>query len=554
MAKAATQKTETKPAKTAGSKTPVSDATSALSRAYDEVPYSSYPFAQTSPELLQGIGKLFGLNAPDPSKARILEIGCAAGNNIIAIAARFPESTCVGFDYAVRQIETGQKQVKDMGLSNIELKHLSVMDMDKTMGKFDYIICHGVLSWVPPEVQEKIIEVCSTHLTPDGIAYVSYNTLPGWNSVRSVREMMMYHTAMYNSPAEKAQAARQILKFIGDSARSNNNVSMAQIIERENEILTNQPDYYLLHEHLEENNYQFYFHQFMATAAKNDLQYLAETSLEKMFSGNFSPEIATVLATSNDIVRTEQYMDYIYDRRFRSTLLCHKDRILNRNLKSIDLLEGYVFNRFNMPEGFKEYDMAAPMSFKFPAQSGMLLTTDDPLAQCILKELQAASTQAVSVKKLCGKVHDRLKKLKHRNGQVALEQIEDAICQLLMRYLFIGGIYYYLQPLAYTTEVSKKPATSKLARYQATIQNWISSQRQEHITITPFDNKLISLLDGTRDQAALVKDLMPAFVAKELMMNEKDEGVTDMKTVESRLPEFVNGALSRYAVLGMLVK
>ena len=546
MAKAADQKI----AKSSNGKT----ATSALSRAYDEVPYSSYPFAQTSPDLLQGIGKLFGLNAPSPDKARILEIGCASGNNIIAMAARYPESTCIGIDYAVRQIELGQEQLNDLDLTNIELKHLSIMDIDKSFGEFDYIICHGVLSWVPPEVQEKILEVCSTNLAPDGIAYVSYNTLPGWNSVRSVREMLIYHTAVYNTPTEKAQAARQILKLIGDSARTNNNTTMAQTIERELEILNSQPDYYLLHEHLEENNYQFYFHQFMALAAKNNLQYLAETSLEKMFSGNFAPEISEVLATSTDIVRTEQYMDFIYDRRFRSTLLCHADRILNRNLKSTDLLEGYLHNRFTFPENFKDTDVTKPGLLKFTAASGMILTTDDSLAISLIKELDASNNEVFPIKQLIQNTIETLKKSKHPLAERPVTDLEEMFCQLLMRYLFIGGIYYYLKPLPYTVQLSARPMASKLSRVQVKSQNWVSSQRQEHIGITPFDNKLISLLDGTRDKTDLIKELIPFFANNELVMSEQSQPVTDVKMIETRLPEFVNTALDRYAALGLIVK
>jgi len=545
MAKATAEKNTAKTA---------SNDTATLSTSYNEIPYSSYPFAQTAPELLQGIGRLFGLNAPSPSKARILEIGSAAGNNIISMAARYPASTCVGIDYAVKQIEAGQKLVKEMGLTNVVLKHLSVMDIDKSFGEFDYIITHGVMSWVPTEVQEKILEVCSTNLSPDGIAYVSYNTLPGWNSVRSVRELMLYHSSMYNTAPEKAQAARQILKFIGDSARSNNNLQLAQVIERENEILNNQPDSYLLHEHLEENNHQFYFHEFMAMAAKKNLQYLGETSLEKMFSGNFSPEIAEVLATSTDIVRTEQYMDYINDRRFRCTLLCHKDRILNRTLNSTDLLDGYVYNRFAFPENFKDINIAKPETQKFNAASGMVLTTDDQVAVSILKALFDHQAEPIHVKKLVKNATESLKKIKHPLATRPEAEIQDAVCQIIMRYIFIAGVYFYTEPQPYTSDVSAKPTVSKLALFQATMQPWISSQRQEHIGITPFDNKLIAMLDGTRDVAMLIKEMLPFFASKELVMNEHNAPIDDLEIVESRLPEFITSAFQRYAALAMLVK
>ncbi|NBO18551.1 MAG: methyltransferase domain-containing protein [Proteobacteria bacterium] len=524
-----------------------------LARAYDEVPYSSYPFAQTNPELLQGIAHLFGLNTPDPRKARILEIGCASGNNILSIASAYPHSTCIGFDYAIRQIEEGQRVLKDLGLKNVELKHLSVMDITKDFGEFDYIICHGVLSWVPPEVQEKILEVCSTNLSRDGVAYVSYNTLPGWNAVRSAREMMMYHTENYQAPAEKAAAARQILKFVGDAMRANNNPG-AKVMDRELEILNQQADYYLLHEHLEENNYQFYFHQFMGMAQKSQLQYLAETSLEKMFSGNFPAEVAQVLATSTDIVRTEQYMDFIYDRRFRSTLLCHKDRILDRTIKPETIKDGFVQGRFHYPDNFQNLDLNQPATLQFTSFAGMVLSASDAPIFAMLQVLQEAGNSRIAVPELIERTAARLKKVKHPILAGGNEMLADSIYQYILRYLFLGGLYFFNAQATYATILSKKPTAAPQIRYQAARMGWVGNLRQEHLVTTPFDSKLLPLVDGTRDVEALCKDLMPHFQLKELVLNEESKVVEDMGRVEANLPEFVRQALDRYLSLALLVK
>ncbi|MBY0406927.1 MAG: methyltransferase regulatory domain-containing protein, partial [Rickettsiales bacterium] len=355
-------------------------------------------------------------------------------------------------------------------------------------------------------------------------------------------------------PAEKAQGARQVLKFIGEAARASHNTNLANTIEREQEILKNQPDYYLLHEHLEENNYQFYFHEFMAMATKNKLQYLAETSLDKMFSGNFSDEVANVLATSTDIVRTEQYMDFIYDRRFRSTLLCHADHILSRTLHSTQMLEGYVYNRFTFPEGFKDQDIAGMGLTKFTAASGLVLTTDDPLTLCLLKELATAPDTTVSTRAILDGASERLKKLKHPAAKSPKDQLDDALCQLLMRYLFMGGVMYYVSPLTHITEAPKKPKVFEMARKEATFQPWVTNLRQENVNLTPFDNKLIALMDGTRDQAGLCKDLLPFFETQELVMSEQEVPITDPKILAQRLPEFVETSTQRYAALALLVK
>src|SRR5262245_19896617 len=148
---------------------------------YDQVPYQSHPFPHTQPPRLAAIATLFGLNPPPVPTARILEIGCAAGGNLIPLAARFPDATCLGIDLSSVQIRQAVPRVQALGLRNLELRRQSVTDLGADEGPFDYVICHGVYSWVPQSVREAILRVCAERLSDNGIAIVSYNVLPGWH-------------------------------------------------------------------------------------------------------------------------------------------------------------------------------------------------------------------------------------------------------------------------------------------------------------------------------------------------------------------------------------
>jgi cyclopropane fatty-acyl-phospholipid synthase-like methyltransferase len=155
---------------------PVISATApAAAEAYNAAPYASFPHGPTHPALLHSVARLFGLKAPGPSHARILEVGCASGANILAIAAHYPHSVCVGIDYARNQIEEAKIHARALGLSNLRLETAAIEDIDATWGKFDYIIAHGILSWVPPDVQESLFRLCRSCLSENGVAYISYN-------------------------------------------------------------------------------------------------------------------------------------------------------------------------------------------------------------------------------------------------------------------------------------------------------------------------------------------------------------------------------------------
>jgi SAM-dependent methyltransferase len=143
---------------------------------YDDVPYTSYPYVRTSPDRLCTLARFFGVPAPAPSRARVLELGCASGGNLLPMADALPEAQFVGIDLSARQIEDGRALAQEAGLENIELRHASILDVDASWGSFDYVICHGVYSWVPPDVQRHILAIGRDCLSEGGVAYISYNT------------------------------------------------------------------------------------------------------------------------------------------------------------------------------------------------------------------------------------------------------------------------------------------------------------------------------------------------------------------------------------------
>ena len=145
---------------------------------------------------------------------------------------------------------------------------MSIDAVDSDIGKFDYIICHGVLSWVTEDIQDKIFEGCKKLLAENGLAMISYNTLPGWNAVRSVRDMMLYHSAAVTDPNEKISQSRAFLNFILNNFDENSDDPYYKVIRKELEILDNTSPSYFFHDHLEGENHPMYFHQFCAKADK----------------------------------------------------------------------------------------------------------------------------------------------------------------------------------------------------------------------------------------------------------------------------------------------
>jgi cyclopropane fatty-acyl-phospholipid synthase-like methyltransferase len=160
---------------------------------YDLIQYQGHPYPTTHPGHMAVIATLFGLRPAAIEQCRVLEIGCAGGENLFPLATSFPKAHFVGLDYSQEQIKAAQEIQKELLLDNIEFQCENLCDVDPAkLGQFDYIIAHGIYSWLPSEAQPALLKLCKECLTKDGVAYVSYNTLPGWHTRAMLRDFMFF--------------------------------------------------------------------------------------------------------------------------------------------------------------------------------------------------------------------------------------------------------------------------------------------------------------------------------------------------------------------------
>lgn len=299
----------------------LSDVVELIRAGYDSQPYESLPFPQTSPAHLAAVAHLFGLSAPKVETARILELGCASGGNILPHALRYPKAHVVGIDLSPVQIAAGRKLVQALDLKNIELRQGDIAELCADLGVFDYIICHGVFSWVPDQVADAILRVAHENLAANGVAYISYNCYPGWKAKEIMRDAMILRGKGSGAEANPLGYARGMVDFLKSVVPDGS--LLEHVLRDYGGVLEQSHDSYLTHEFLEMINQPLYFEQFVARAENVGLCYLAEASVDGMFVTNYGKEIAEPLLVEcgDSQVKLEQYLDFVANRTFRQTLL-----------------------------------------------------------------------------------------------------------------------------------------------------------------------------------------------------------------------------------------
>lgn len=330
-----------------------------LKDSYDNFLYVSKAFPNTNINSLLAKGKIYGLNPAPLKGARVLELGSSCGGNIIPQALYYPEATFTGIDLSPVQVQHGNELIQSMGLTNVTLLEKNIMDIDDDFGTFDYILVHGIWSWVPDVVKDKILSICNRNLSSRGIAYISYNTYPGWKRLEQLRDIMLYSEkhAPNNSLKDRTVYTKNVLKLIAETMKMDerSRVQSDYKINNINRVIESN-DYYVGHEYLETFNDPVYVSQFVERAEHLGCTYVGDESLQRSFITWLDDAVVeniNALSQGNHVDK-EQYYDYVYDTQFRMALLTkprNADRIIRNETVTIDTLNKLYFytaiNEFN---------------------------------------------------------------------------------------------------------------------------------------------------------------------------------------------------------------
>ena len=163
---------------------------------YDELPYRSYPVEWTAPERLAVASLLHGGPRQRLEGYRVLELGCGDGTNLIPMAYYRQHATFVGVDGARTQIAIANEKRTALGLTNVSFVGSDFQyAAAKLSGQFDFIVAHGVFSWISRDARDALLALCAERLSPGGLLYLNYNAKPGWNVRGLIRDFLMAQTA-----------------------------------------------------------------------------------------------------------------------------------------------------------------------------------------------------------------------------------------------------------------------------------------------------------------------------------------------------------------------
>jgi SAM-dependent methyltransferase len=472
-----------------------------IQESYDAIAYECRAYRHTHPDAMAVEGCLRGLTPPAVESCRVLEIGCSTGANLIPMAEALPASTFRGIDLSAQQIDAGNQVIQQLKLPNIKLCAQDLTLFPPDSGEFDFIIAHGVYSWVPASVREALFEICRRHLAPRGLAYISFNAYPGARHWDVAREMMLFHARSVSEPIQRAANGRQIIRFVAEQTPDTRTFrdDMRNIVQE----ISGLSDRQLLHDQMSPELEGKYVWQFIEQARSHELDYVGDVGPYQNPWFEISPPVREfVFKLSLDRIAREQYLDFLVNRSFRCAVLSRAAATPAQQSPAARRI-GALHAAGRPAESFAGTNAQKLPVFEFASGKTRVLVSN-PRSVALLRRLRDTWPAAIAFADLQRWWLEQLQ----APAASAAQHTED-LAKLVELYGQMKLIELWPRSTRSIAAIPPpRPRASRCARWQAERDNVATSLRHENITLDSAFRQLLPLLDGSRDRAALAQELI----------------------------------------------
>ncbi len=498
--------------------------TESLKKRYETVKYTGRVYRLTHPDRLAMIARLVGVRAPPVEAARVLELGCGTGANTVSMAHHLPGSQFVGVDLSDTILEEGRTCVRDLGLTNVELIAASIESLPE-LGEFDYIISHGVYSWITDEARDALIGTLGRLLSPRGVGYISYNTLPGWYYRLQARDIMRWHGSRFEEPADQVQQGRLMLDFIVKGIDTE--VSLyGRMMKRTSQNIDDSTPEYLFHDYHAPINRPIYVTDFLEHAAKHKLKFLGEAAWGDTHAARVPEAFHHALRELEDEPeRFQQLIDHIRCTGFRRTLLVRESVELDRNVSPLDALDGVTVLMQGKLTDVVDY--SSKTICKILTRDEVEVTTHDPLVKAALVELYECYPMAPTVQELYLAAKRRLRDHRKRTSTTL-----EAFGAIMIEFFSLDVVDLLPRRVAVSRELGERPRVNRLALWEARNGfDMVSNAYNERVESKNFERVLVRNCDGTKTLDELAQSIAEAIISGELVLHIDDMITTDPEMV-----------------------
>ena len=520
------------------------------STSYDELPYETTSIPAADPVALSFSSWLHGGPRPPVRGFRLIELGCGDGSNLIPLAFYHRDARFQGVDDSHSAVSAGRGDAESMGLDNLCFRELDLAELEIGDESFDYVVAHGVFSWVDADRRRRILELCRSALSPRGLAFVSYNTQPGWKIRGVVRDLLRSCVLQEPDPVAKVAQAREIAKGLR-SLLGGSGDPYQELLAREFDRLEGRGDSYVFHEYLCHDNHAFFHREFMQQARACGLHYVCD-ALHNRPEGRVPDDLRKSLEGQGHLGDAmEEVVDILCFRQFRTALLCREDaprETASQDVASTWESDGLIVQSSALPDAAVEPDLEAPQWFRRD-DGGVSFSVCNPALRVALTTLAECRPAALPLESLCSEVAEALEDAGLDTGASRAGLVDELIG------LYREGIVQVRPgspPAACEGRRGRTPHA--LARLEARKGTTLTTPLHGTLSFLDFDREVIRAFqggrDGIRDVEAVIHDCSRRVASGELSLASHHQ-TTSVEERPLSVRKAVEACLDRAAEWGL---
>lgn len=516
---------------------------------YDEVPYGGSAVPSSHPDVLFLVGRRHGLSPASPSGARVLELGCAEGANLLPMAYRREGARFVGLDASAGQLEIAREAKDRLGLDNLELIHARIEDVDPAdLGCFDYVICHGVLSWVAPPVRERLWSLISNVLAPEGVALVSFNCTPGWSIRREIRHAMLARTANAPKSPERLDRAAELLALLAGSPASA--MPYGALLAQEAGRVLERSGAYLEHEYLAAHNQTFRYGEVAGAATEHGLAPLEELGRAVPDRRSEDELRERLLRFVGDPVEAEELAETMLFRAFRMMTFTHESSLASGDRAPLGSFVEALGWAGRVSPMARRPSLDPEVNEEFETEEGLSIASEDPLLKAALIELARVWPRSLTWPELSERACALLSVRRVPESHFGANRLT-TLGHDLLELARLGHVRVTSEPVQ-AVQTSEAPRVDALTRWEASRRFNVTGPYHQVVVLDPLTRALIRVLDGSRHKAELLAIAKELVTSATVVLRDDAADPLDETARDEALPELVRHSIALLADAGLL--
>lgn len=511
-------------------------------------PFASEPTAASHPDHLAIAAAAHARSPAFPATASVLELACGDGANIVPMAFHRPDARFVGVETSPGLAAAARRSAELLGVRNTEFVTGGLDVLESRRERYDYVIVHDVLSSLSPAEAARTLDLCAASLSPEGVMYLDYAAEAGWLLRSRLRDLIRRHVGPIPTVAERLQATRQLLAAL-EYDGVEEKLPHSFIAKLEVRVALSLSDRLLGKLVLAPYARSFRRSEISALLRAHGLDDVDDgwdPSPERLVEANLKARLGALVPNQAE---AQDLAELMTGPQFRAVVACAAATSTRQAVSLVTLLDQGTFTS-SLQTRLKDVLLDDGIEVAFVSGAGQMVRSKEPVGKAILTVLANASPAGAQLSHVLREAAAMLRERLPGHRELSADDLARQARELVALHA-MGAISWSSREARVAASPPERPSVFAVNIWQARRGYLLTDPKHRTVVVDEFTRQLVKLLDGTRDEAALIEAMLSKVAQGALVVGAGAKG-GKAEAPETLVPRIVHDAIAGLTRAGVV--